>query len=256
VLMCSSLSSLAGGVGQVDYCGANAFLDALAYRLSASGATRAVSVDWDTWREVGMAVNTPIPAAMESQRASATAHGILPREGAAAFEHALGIGAPRVIVSTRDLDRVLAPDRLVPASRPVEVNVVVAVPDHERPALETDYVAPRTEVETRIAVVWQQLLGIDRVGIHDNFFDLGGHSLVAIQVVSRLRDDFSVDLSVEGLFDSPTVAGVAGLVEQLRHEAPQDSEQVAELLDLVEGLSDEEVKSLLESHAARLQERT
>ncbi|MHC5731882.1 MAG: phosphopantetheine-binding protein, partial [Nostoc sp.] len=63
-------------------------------------------------------------------------------------------------------------------------------PTHPRPNLGNDYVAPRTPVEQSVANIWQQLLGIERLGIHDNFFELGGHSLLATQVISQLRKSF------------------------------------------------------------------
>jgi hypothetical protein len=75
--------------------------------------------------------------------------------------------------------------------------------------------------------------------------------LLAIQVVSRLRDAFAIDLSVESLFDAATVAGLATVVERLRGTEEGESDQMAELLDLVEGLSDDEVRAMLESRGAR-----
>ena len=78
-------------------------------------------------------------------------------------------------------------------------------PESFRPELEAAYLAPRTEVERIIATVWQEVLRLDRVGLYDNFFDLGGHSLMAFQVLSRLRRAFQVELSLRVLFEAPTV---------------------------------------------------
>ena len=72
--------------------------------------------------------------------------------------------------------------------------------------------APRDQTEAAIALVWQELLGLDRVGIHDNFFDLGGHSLLATQVTSRLRVRFEAEITIRTVLDSPTVAGLARAV--------------------------------------------
>ncbi|HLL45610.1 MAG TPA: condensation domain-containing protein, partial [Longimicrobiaceae bacterium] len=87
---------------------------------------------------------------------------------------------------------------------------------HARPALPNAYVAPATETEARIAEVWQGMLEIDEVGVHDDFFALGGHSLYATQIISRVRDQFDVELSLQAIFEHPTVAGLATRVEELR----------------------------------------
>jgi amino acid adenylation domain-containing protein len=80
--------------------------------------------------------------------------------------------------------------------------------------------APRTLVELKIAEAWAGLLGLERIGVHDDFFALGGHSLLAIQALSRLRDLFGVEVPVRTLFEEPTVAGIAAHVEAaLRTEA-------------------------------------
>ncbi|MFD0586371.1 condensation domain-containing protein [Dactylosporangium darangshiense] len=76
----------------------------------------------------------------------------------------------------------------------------------------TGYVPPRSAVEEVLAGLWEQLLGVERVGVFDSFFALGGHSLLATQVVSRVRAVFGVEVPVAALFDAPTVAGLAGVV--------------------------------------------
>ena len=75
--------------------------------------------------------------------------------------------------------------------------------------------APRTDTEKAVAVVWAELLGIDSVGIDEDFFDLGGQSLIAIKVVSRLADTFAIDLSLRNLFERSTVAGLSEIIDGL-----------------------------------------
>jgi amino acid adenylation domain-containing protein len=81
---------------------------------------------------------------------------------------------------------------------------------------EAAFVAPRTTAETVLAAIWAEVLGVSRVGVHDNFFALGGHSLLATQVVSRIRSEFALDMPLRLLFERPTVSGLAGAVEQAR----------------------------------------
>ena len=79
----------------------------------------------------------------------------------------------------------------------------------ERPQLSADFVAPRNEIEERLAAIWSQVLRLPRIGVKDNFFELGGHSLLAAQIVSRVRREFGVEIPLRAMFESPTVAHLA-----------------------------------------------
>jgi acyl carrier protein len=78
-----------------------------------------------------------------------------------------------------------------------------------RPVLEIEYVGPHTPVEKQVAAIWAEVLALERVGLHDNLFDLGGHSLTAARILSRVRAAFHVELPVRAIFDRPTVAEMA-----------------------------------------------
>ena len=94
------------------------------------------------------------------------------------------------------------------------------VPDGLRPELTVDYVAPQSEMERTIAAIWQEVLQVEKVGIHDNFFDLGGHSLLIIQAHSKLRDALNRELSVVDIFQHPTISALANYCSQERSEKP------------------------------------
>jgi amino acid adenylation domain-containing protein len=89
-------------------------------------------------------------------------------------------------------------------------------PDLERSRLETKFVAPRTQVEKDLAKIWGEMLGLEPVGVHDNFFDLGGHSLLVTQVMSRIRENFEMELPLPRFFETPTIAGLTELIETIR----------------------------------------
>ncbi|HEX8276356.1 MAG TPA: amino acid adenylation domain-containing protein, partial [Longimicrobiaceae bacterium] len=91
-----------------------------------------------------------------------------------------------------------------------------ALPAPDPGAAAERYVAPRTPVEQVLAGIWADVLRVERVGVHDGFFELGGHSLLATRAVSRIREALGVDLSVRAVFASPTVAGLAARVEEMR----------------------------------------
>jgi phthiocerol/phenolphthiocerol synthesis type-I polyketide synthase E len=124
--------------------------------------------------------------------------------------------------------------------------------NHDRPALAVAYAAPASDSEARIAVVWQELLGIARIGRDDDFLALGGHSLLAIQLVSRLRDRFGVELSVHDLFSGPTVAQLARAVERALGDGDAERARVAAMLDVVEELSEADIASLLAAEGSEL----
>ena len=116
-------------------------------------------------------------------------------------------------------------------------------PEGMRPELESGYEEPGTETEKKLAEIWGEVLGLERVGVHDNFFDLGGHSLLATQVVSRMRDALGITLPLQTMFELPTIAEFADAATshiQQREEA--EARRVASILRRVEDLDDTEVE--------------
>jgi NAD(P)-dependent dehydrogenase (short-subunit alcohol dehydrogenase family)/acyl carrier protein len=252
VMLCSSVTAVTGGIGQVDYCAANAFLDSFAQERTREGHPT-VSVCWDTWQEVGMAVTAEVPAHLARQRDEALKQGMTSREALDAFGRILaGATEAHVVVSTRDLLARLAPPPAPTASDRADLSAHAdARPSdstQDRPDLPEAYVGPRHEIDEAIAEVWQRLFGMSRVGIHDNFFDLGGHSLLATQLVSRVRAEFHVELRLDTLFDAPTVAGLSDhILEKL---IEQDGDAAGDLLAGIEALSDDEIRNQTEAPGA------
>jgi acyl carrier protein len=107
----------------------------------------------------------------------------------------------------------------------------------EQPALDAAFVPPQTPMEQEVARLWTEILDLDRLGIHDNFFDIGGHSLRATQVITRLSQLFQVDLPLRLIFEAPTVASLAVAIMHLLAEQDDATEVlqiIAELNDLSE----------------------
>ncbi|AFZ12486.1 amino acid adenylation domain protein [Crinalium epipsammum PCC 9333] len=120
------------------------------------------------------------------------------------------------------LPRYMIPERfIVINSLPLTPNgkidrKALPAPVFNQQHLTQNYVAPRTPVEEVIAGIWAKVLGIEQVGIHDNFLEIGGQSILAMQVISRLRDIFQTELPLRSLFEFPTVAGMAQKIEIMR----------------------------------------
>ncbi len=98
-------------------------------------------------------------------------------------------------------------------------SVSMPKPLHSRPLLKSDYAAPSSEMETELVDIWQNLIGIQKIGIYDNFFELGGHSLLATQLLTKITEIFLVELSLQQLIDAPTVAEFALVIQQALFEA-------------------------------------
>jgi amino acid adenylation domain-containing protein len=92
-------------------------------------------------------------------------------------------------------------------------------PDQMSARLSSEYLAPRNEIEHRLAAIWAKVLRVERVGVNDNFFELGGHSLLAAQVISRLRSELAIETPLRLLFEHPTVASLAATVKNLNEQA-------------------------------------
>ena len=159
---------------------------------------------------------------------------------------------------TDDLRSLLAsklPEYMVPSaimqleSLPLTKNGKIdlaALPSPEHAAAKSG-TAPRNSTEQQLVEIWREVLRIDNFGVEDNFFELGGHSLLATQVISRVRSAFHVQLPLRSLFDAPTVAGLAAEIARAPQSA--EDEELAKLLNELEGLSDEEAERLLASEA-------
>jgi acyl transferase domain-containing protein len=243
-LLQSSLSSIVGGLGLVAYSAANIFIDAFVIKRNQTRSIPWFSINWDAVKyedEEQQEKNTPLGATLAEL-------GMTPKEVWDVAQRVLSIGsAGQFIVSPGDLQERLntwikreSPDNTANSQEE-------SLSQHSRPNLQTAYVAPSNEIEQTITNIWQELLGIERVGIHDNFFELGGHSLLAVQVTSRLREVFQVKLPLQSiLFDAPTVAGLALIIAGTQSESEKRQEQeMADLLQEVRSLSPEEIQQEL-----------
>jgi amino acid adenylation domain-containing protein len=119
-------------------------------------------------------------------------------------------------------------------------------PTHGSSALDDSSTPLPTPLEESLLRIWAEVLGLDEMGIHDNFFDLGGHSLAAMQVISRVVQTFKLDLPILGLFDTPTVAQMAAIIMQHQAQRPSDAE-VAKMLTEVEAMTEEEARTVLKN---------
>jgi acyl carrier protein len=238
-LLASSLSTALGGAGLGAYAAAHHYMDAFARAQSRLSDTPWISVDWDAWAPPKGAADAPGLAAL-------TALAIRPDEGRKALAAILELrGLDRVVVSTVDLHARIERERAIrQAARAADTDERRSGA-HARPELDTPYVAPRTPLERTLADIWEKLLGVEPIGVDDNFFKLGGDSLLAIQLGTRLRDTLGMEVPINELFDEPTIAALATRLERRAPAAKAGHDVVEATLSMIENLSDEEVKRML-----------
>ncbi len=236
--------SITGGLGQVDECAANAFLDAYAHSRSAQSPYPVVAIDWSGWHwdDHFEQLMAEMPQMQDQARQLREIYGITPEEAGQALERILSSGEPQIIVSTQDLQAWIDQQNTLTSDNFMDqldsVQPVHSISDE-------DFVAPANETEASIAAVWAEVFGVERVGRHDNFFDLGGHSLLAIQLISRTREALHLDeLPLSRLFETPTVAGLAEFAASRQQELA-NSDEIAALLQEIEGLSEAEIEAAL-----------
>jgi acyl transferase domain-containing protein len=208
MLLCSSLTAVTGGAGQADYCAANAYVDAFARYQTVSRGVATISVNWDAWRDAGMAADALVPGDLAPGRTRALETGITTNEGIDVLRRCLAAAMPQVLVSTAGWSK----DLVEPVSDGTDAERDWDLPLNPRPKLASPYLAPQDDLRRRICDVWGEALGMVQVGVDDNFFDLGGHSLLAIQVVARLNADFGTAIPVAKLYEGLTPAFFAELV--------------------------------------------
>ena len=206
-VICSSLSSVVGGLGLCGYAAANLIVDAFVERLHQRrrpGMTPWLSLNWDYWQLEHEAVAGMSAADSTSQRRDLA---LTPAEGIVALTRALAVrdAIPRIVISTADLDVRLDCGSRMPAiemrreSTGDRLTAVSARRSSELSELQRD-------PQEIVAGIWRDILGVDAVGVHDDFFALGGDSFQAICLVDRLKEDLDIDVPVHELFRSPTIA--------------------------------------------------
>jgi phthiocerol/phenolphthiocerol synthesis type-I polyketide synthase E len=180
-----------------------------------------------------------------ANRGAGETHGIRPDEGVEAFARILspGLATPQVIVTTGDLHIALEQASKLTIAKIVEEIAAIRSEGtrYARPDIRTPYVEPRDDFERGLARIWEDLIGVEPIGINDNFFDLGGHSLLATKVTARLREDFQIELPVRALFESPTIAELAGSIVQIQAEDVDDA-TLAQLLNEIRSLPPDQVE--------------
>jgi len=219
-MLVSSLASLLGGIGHSAYSAANLFMDAFSRKRNRKSGTPWLCINWEVWRPAEQKEQAFSYKGNTSFGATVADLAISGEEGARVFEYLLDRDARgQVLVSTADLQARI--DQWVKLeSLNGRETTEAAGPAHPRPTLRTTYVEPDGGVEQTVAKVWQEVLGLERIGAHDNFFELGGNSLLGLKVISQLKKELGADVPVVALFEGPTVRALSKVLSRRGAEQP------------------------------------
>jgi len=218
-ILCSSLSSVTGTLGQVGYSAANSFLDAFAYYKNASLSnhpTRIVSINWDLWKEVGMGVN-----ALERIKEKGTGldvqamlkGAISPREGSEVLKRVLDTGFPQVAISVKDLVHIQSnPMAALSSHYQLLPGIISGESSDESPDGETN-------LEIKLQEIWKKHLGVKQVKNDDDFYQLGGDSLKAIILIGHIQKIFNVNISIVDFLSCPTINNILKLLGKAKRQS-------------------------------------
>lgn len=218
VVFFSSLASDLGGIGKSLYAAANAYLDAVANTHVQKKYPWVLSINWDGWRDIGMAAQMQLPEHI----------GIKPEQGMVIFETVLsGKQYSQVLISSLSIEDRLSftQDELV-AWQDADSIARDIKNGYYRPELSVAYIEPQGELENNLVKIWTEILGIRGLGVEDNLFELGGDSLIAIQLLAKTKGIYGVDIKPADFFQNPTIMSLAFFIESnLIEQIEKTSEQ-------------------------------
>ncbi|MGW4993857.1 amino acid adenylation domain-containing protein [Streptomyces mirabilis] len=199
---CSSMSALLGGVGQSDYAAGASLLDAFAHhRATETETTVRIGIDWDIWRETGMATRV---LDTDSRHQAHLAVGLTVEEGKAVFADALALQLPQLLVSTTGIDV----SRAFYAPAGIADRSAGSGDGEEEASSDTGGTGARADAMSRLI---QDLLGVDELDPEDSLYDLGADSLTLISLIAQIEDDYGVE------FDLASFSHRVSLTEILKH---------------------------------------
>ncbi len=242
MILFSSLSAIYGGLGQVDYAAANSFLDTFAHYHHAQQNRLTISINWgqwqfDDWQGAALPTATVF---QEELRQNRETFGMTFEEGIDALFRTLYAQQPQMAITTQDLHALIEQHEEWKATSAFEQLETIGGISNK---LDTVRISDNLSMSTNeeITKIWKELFGMEQISIHDDFFDLGGHSLLAVQLLARLREVFQVELSLNQLFEAPSIAGIAEWISKIELESLEDDE-LESLLVEIESLTDDDIE--------------
>lgn len=210
MVLFSSMSSLAGGIGQAAYCAANSYLDACAYYNENYNDIRTICIDWDRWLHTGISNN--IEDVHYKITGNVMEDGLCAEEAVELFEKCMCMGYPHLIAVSQPIETFLNEDR---SEQNIEVKNDIVIEKMDRSLLSSELCPAETEDERKLVDLWENILSISPIGINDDFMELGGDSLKAIIMLTKVEQIFNRSVSVAAFLTQPTIKELAESIKKL-----------------------------------------
>lgn len=217
--------------GQLSYNASNEFLEAFAHYKNQMSTTHAVTINWCDWKEVGMTVNANSSPQEDDNRNQKNEESfddaLSPDEGVKAFIRVLGSNLTHVTITKTDLNSRLVrmkellkdkEQKLYSGFKKIEDEYLI-----QRPDLSSEYQKAETEIEEKVVELWEEMLGISQIGINDNFYELGGDSLKAMIMLSRLQKLLQLTVPLKDFMEEPTISTISNYLSLFLPEDSTDS---------------------------------
>jgi acyl carrier protein len=205
LVLCSSISAITAPMGEIGYVSANSFLDGFAAYNRLANKVRTISINWGAWKDVGMAVKSVARLGLNS---SILKDEIPSEDGLRAFERIIAEDYDQVIVSPKNLNITLKENGKKTILKSSSSK------GEQRPDLNVDYLAPDNQIEQQLTEMWRNILGIEKVGVNDNFFDLGANSIDLVQLNNMLLKEYNKNIPVVKLYEYTTIKKLADFIDQ------------------------------------------
>ncbi len=223
IMMFSSLSCITGGVDYAAYAAGNHFLDCFAKLLDRFSPIRWITVNWDGWKTSD---EQDLYFLMSREEGVEILHRILSQNF-----------TTQLIISTIDLynrlSRLKSKSVLLSTDREPTQNTSLPL---TRAAEEETYVAPRNDIEHKVSLIWREFLNVEKISIHEDFFELGGDSLMAVRLTAKMEEVFPGAVTEKSILEESTVAGISLLIQDKLDllQSNRDIEQLDQLDSLIE----------------------
>ncbi|AZK48524.1 non-ribosomal peptide synthetase/type I polyketide synthase [Paenibacillus lentus] len=224
-LLTSSLSPMLGGLGFVAYAAANHFMDAFVHDYNRRSRVPWTCINWDGWQ----LQEEQTIRGQSGNRASISDLLIVPEEGVELFRRLLTAGdVNQLVISTGNLQ-----ERIIKWVKREAQDSYPNLPESDevyyaRPVLSGEYETPATDTERQLCGIWERMFRIEPIGVHDDFFELGGDSLKAITVVTAIHKELRVEISLPDFFNMPTIRQLSIYIESAEQSDYFDIEPAQE----------------------------